>query len=1017
MIVYLSTRSFAPWKRGTDRGTSDTKCGMSYIHQLRKRPSTALFSVLVRRLEQAQSISPSVKLRMEQCAYTATMLKQRAPKNVEQPIAVSDAANTYWIYPILVDSPGTVSQALRKQGFDVTRGSSQLQSIAKYTLNPTSCKRTDDLMNRILYLPVASREMSKVDLRRLVFALDDVTSSVPERACATEYMQNCEICSNLRSTAGNRATKRMVNILFVVSFVYFDTWLFQCIPLSRIILGLGMTVLRLIFTALTVALVAAISMRWIMADFYLQSSQCFAKYSSMLFKKPYSKSDKDDTSGSNTSTDEDSEALWSTDALRIPSNEESPNDNVVLLTGATGFIGRLLLRDLLLHRKALSIQGGVVVLCRSKRGRSAYARISKLLGDAMYSFLSEAEKEELVCVVEGDVTKPNVGLSTEDLSKICNDLNVTHVIHCAASVSFTQSLKDSAVSNITSSLNLQALTRCLKRRPAQYVHISTAFVHGGLTGTKKDPLPEQLHSLGGYDAAELYRSMLGTEYLASAAMNELHFPNTYTFSKCICEHLLTQDKTTPTIVIRPSIVGPAIQHPYEGWSGDKPTTIVAAACLYLSYQWNLWCFGNHRVPFIPVDVVSRYVLAKGFADVAGMSEALSGRRCDSPAASSSDDGFERITLPNDFSVSEVDEILPSAPPVSFGEGFRGKEKHRYEIHNCAWDLRSPDSAMFTWIDYAVTVTHVGAVLGYFSRITAYIGLFLTVRVLPGMRVKERTFRTLHRVLVQIPVNAIVTWFKLAVWFPGPIDMLSKMSAFLDLPLLFFHFMNNDFYFVSDLVAPGHLAGDKYLFSCAVAAENFVSSIEASGRKKDLLKSSEVTFGGATHKPLCTDLWWAATQPRGSCVVRIAGWMFRKILRASSVSVTVDAQSFAPALHARSSTLKGQRSHIVLAPNHRSFFDFFLVSYLAFALPELHIEMPFIAAADDFERLPLVGWLAARANAFFLRRGAGKADPTLKATLSRLQADNGIRGICVEVFIEGSRSRDRRYLKPKTGFLR
>jgi glycerol-3-phosphate O-acyltransferase len=27
------------------------------------------------------------------------------------------------------------------------------------------------------------------------------------------------------------------------------------------------------------------------------------------------------------------------------------------------------------------------------------------------------------------------------------------------------------------------------------------------------------------------------------------------------------------------------------------------------------------------------------------------------------------------------------------------------------------------------------------------------------------------------------------------------------------------------------------------------------------------------------------------------------------------------------------------------------------------------------------------------------------------------GIAVEVFVEGSRSRDRRYLKPKTGFLR
>jgi glycerone phosphate O-acyltransferase len=119
----------------------------------------------------------------------------------------------------------------------------------------------------------------------------------------------------------------------------------------------------------------------------------------------------------------------------------------------------------------------------------------------------------------------------------------------------------------------------------------------------------------------------------------------------------------------------------------------------------------------------------------------------------------------------------------------------------------------------------------------------------------------------------------------------------------------------------------------------------------------------------------------------------------------------------SSGTKKERPHTILAANHRSFFDFILISYICFSLPELNIEIPFIAAADDFKRLPIFGWLASKTNAFFLRRGRGKADPSLAETLDALKKDTGDQGVCVEVFIEGSRSRDRRFLRPKTGLLR
>jgi glycerone phosphate O-acyltransferase len=1038
VIVSSCIRSFVPKDsiQGKNNGSrqNDPESRMSYtdvINQLRRRPSCALLLVILRRLEQCRQRAPSVQARVEQCRYMASMLEKLAP-NVIRPEALSESAENFWLFPIQVTSPDTVSQHLCKEGFDVPRGLSQLECVRKYSSPPTSCPRAEELMDGILYLPVSSRSMTKGEMRRMAAALNVATTPVSGTDAEIDVV--CNSCKSLRN-ARKRGQRLKGLSAAVVSVVFVDGWFFQCIPLSGPIYRAAWAGIRFFTALLSVAILGAVVLRWYMADFYVSSSQCFSKYNSMLFRQP--QRDEESSTSCERSEDDKSESdkpLLNMDVLRIPkvrapkatATGDLLQSPVVLLTGATGFIGRLLLRDLLLHRQALAIEGGVVVICRSKRGKSAQNRISVLLDDPMYSFLSREEKQKLVRVVEGDVTKSNVGLSPSVIQEICNGLDVSHVIHCAASVSFTQTLQEAAVSNVSSSLNLKSLTGRLKSKSAKYVHISTAFVHGGQTGTACDPLPEQLHCLDGYDAVDLYRSMLGTQYVASSAMKDLRFPNTYTFSKCICEHLLARETNVPTIVIRPSIVGPAVQHPYEGWAGDKPTTIVAAACLYMSYQWNLWCFGNHHVPVIPVDVVSAFVIAKAFDDDSGASDGT----CDSPTAYSSDDSYERVSQLSDSSNSESDNETgpsPAAPLVT-----RLAQSYKYRIHTLAWDTSSPDSSMFSWIDYAVAITHLGAVLGHFSRFTAYLGLLVAVRLLPGMGLNTERFKTLHRVLVQFPIDMVVSSFKLLGWCPLRIAKLSKLSTLLDLPLLFFPFMNVNFHFSSELVAPADMDGERYLFSCLVAAKRFMGTIQSRhqnkvipGSTKDVSAHQEsaetnpsvLVVGGISHKPPCADFWWSLTQPRGNVFVRLAGWGFRKILRASSVAVTVDVELFSASMLAVSSGMKGERPHLILAPNHRSFFDFILISYICFSLPELNIEIPFIAAADDFEHLPIFGWLAAKTNAFFVRRGRGKADPCLAETLDALKKDNGNQGVCIEVFIEGSRSRDRRFLRPKTGMLR
>ena len=94
-------------------------------------------------------------------------------------------------------------------------------------------------------------------------------------------------------------------------------------------------------------------------------------------------------------------------------------------------------------------------------------------------------------------------------------------------------------------------------------------------------------------------------------------------------------------------------------------------------------------------------------------------------------------------------------------------------------------------------------------------------------------------------------------------------------------------------------------------------------------------------------------------------------------------------------------------------DFLLVPLLCFARPELGVRPPRIAAAEEFSKIPLIGKIFERAGAFYIRRGVGKADTQLNDQIAKLVADRET----LMFFIEGKRSRDRRFLAPKTGMLR
>ena len=138
----------------------------------------------------------------------------------------------------------------------------------------------------------------------------------------------------------------------------------------------------------------------------------------------------------------------------------------VLLTGATGFVGRFVLRDL------LSMEGGLVVHClvRATDGEHGLQRLRGALEEAdMWDEASAAR----IRVVTGDVGEARFGLSRAAFDDLARRIDAVH--HFAAEVSLSASYLAIRKANAFSMRNILEL--CLHTRLKHLFHASTMGVY------------------------------------------------------------------------------------------------------------------------------------------------------------------------------------------------------------------------------------------------------------------------------------------------------------------------------------------------------------------------------------------------------------------------------------------------------------------------------------------------------------------------------------------------------------
>ena len=197
----------------------------------------------------------------------------------------------------------------------------------------------------------------------------------------------------------------------------------------------------------------------------------------------------------------------------------SAGPRTILLTGATGYVGTLVLARLL-------ERPDTEILCpvRARDARHARERI-----DGVLRSLWAQPGDDLsgrVRPVAFDLEHPSTGLRLGD---------VTHVLHCAASVRFDLPLAQARRANVGTAVVVADLARRAQRLE-RMVHVSTAYVAGTHRGT--------------FHEADLD---VGQD-----------FRNTYERTKFEAEGLLRESASDlPLTVARPSIV---IGEAGTGWT-------------------------------------------------------------------------------------------------------------------------------------------------------------------------------------------------------------------------------------------------------------------------------------------------------------------------------------------------------------------------------------------------------------------------------------------------------------------
>ncbi|GAM27335.1 hypothetical protein SAMD00019534_105100 [Acytostelium subglobosum LB1] len=690
----------------------------------------------------------------------------------------------------------------------------------------------------------------------------------------------------------------------------------------------------------------------------------------------------------------------------------------LLITGCTGFVGKVLLEKII--RDLPLVEKVYIVIRGNAKDRFEDDIVASRIWDVMRERLGGNEQFEKmlrakVIPLSGDLSKDDMGLCAEDLKVICEEVNI--VLHCAASIDFRERLDKAIESNLYGTLHCFEVAKRLKHLAA-FVHCSTAYVNSNREGWLDEELPvldfnpeEMVELIMKQDVSNIEKI---TPNLLGA------YPNTYTFTKAITERILALKRgDMPLCFVRPTIVGGSLKEPVPGWVDS--VAAVGAVMLYCGVGLVQFMKGDGRMvaDIVPVDHVANAMLAVvpnvAYQNALNIYQIGTSHR--NPVAwnsaayyvseywrnhtpkksiARSSFGFHTNLLMYEahfFMKYGIPSVMLQVMAFVTGNEETKSKAEAFKKMTKAARLITDTFQHFTGHEWVFSVSTLEKVFQEHLDADDRIRFTCDAAQINWQSYFCHFCHGLHKFVlkeegIRPPTELLNT------------SLITKsdmhQTGFLQWVFADVSWAYTSYRHVTQTPLPPRAPGE--IRSLVMNSPRVQMAMEKVSREEGVLVSEIERRAAQIMDRMQSNL--------NIMVVRVLGWFLKKVWRKIYQGIHVDEKG----IEAIRASI--QKSPVVLIPNHRSYVDFLIISYIFF---EYDLPLPHIAAGEDFLGIIIIRWFFRNAGAFFLRRSF-HGDTLYWAIFSEYVQRLVIDNQPVEFFIEGKRSRTGKYLYPKLGML-